>query len=260
MAIIKPPLARRLAHIIAQARSRLVESILPPQCLACAAAIDVNGALCPQCWHGLDFIEPPYCSTLGIPFAFDPGENILSAAAIASPPHYDHARSVAHYCGPARNLIHALKYGDRLETAPHIARWMARAGAEFLAKADLIIPVPLYRTRLWRRRYNQSAILARAIGDISGVGVDGRLLRRMRSTRSQVGLTHAQRRRNVAGAFGINSGSIKEISGTHIILVDDVITTGATVNACAGTLLKAGVKKIDVLTFGMVVDAQAMPI
>lgn len=260
MVLIEHPLVRRLVQMIAQGRSRLVEYILPPQCLVCAATTDHDGALCPHCWHELDFIEAPFCSTLGIPFAFDPGEDMLSAQAIANPPIFDHARAVARYEGPARGLIHALKYGDRMETAPHLARWMVRAGAEFLKQADLIVPVPLYRARLWRRRYNQSAILARAIGEISQLACDTRLLRRIRPTRTQVGLTYAQRLRNVAGAFEVDPKAAALISGARVILVDDVITTGATANACAKALLKAGAAQIDVLSFGLVVDPQTMPI
>jgi predicted amidophosphoribosyltransferase len=115
-------------HVFARGKSRLVEYILPPQCLVCAAATDLDGALCPKCWQELDFIEAPFCSALGIPFAFDPGEDMLSAQAIANPPVFDHVRAVARYEGPARGLIHALKYGDRMETAPHLARWMVRVG------------------------------------------------------------------------------------------------------------------------------------
>jgi ComF family protein len=133
-------------------------------------------------------------------------------------------------------------------------------GAEFLAQADLIVPVPLYRARLWRRRYNQSAVLARAIGEISGLACDTRVLRRIRPTRTQVGLTHSQRLRNVAGAFEVDPKAAALLSGTHVILVDDVITTGATANACAKALLKAGAAQIDVLSFGLVVDPQTMPI
>jgi len=260
MSLIDTSLARGLVHMIAQGRSRLVDYILPPQCLVCTAPTDLDGALCPACWHELDFIEAPFCSTLGTPFAFDPGEDMLSAQAIANPPIFDHARAVARYEGPARGLVHALKYGDRMETAPHLARWMARAGTEFLAQADLIVPVPLYRARLWRRRYNQSAILASAIAKISGLACDTRLLRRIRPTRTQVGLTHTQRLRNVAGAFKVDAKSATLISDAHIVLVDDVVTTGATANACAKALLKAGAARIDVLAFGLVVDPQTMPI
>ena len=135
---------------------------------------------------------------------YDAGEGALSAAAIATPPVYDRARAAARYSDTMRELIQSFKYRDRQEGLPLFGRWLHKAGAELLADADLIVPVPLYPARLWWRRFNQSAMLAHALGRLTGVEVDSFVLKRVRRTASQVGLTADQRRRNVAGAFKVD--------------------------------------------------------
>ena len=138
--------------------------VYPPTCLACRAATDSHGALCPRCWSALRFIERPYCERLGTPFEQDLGHGLISPQAMADPPVYARARAVARFeDGPARTLVHRLKYSDRAELARPIARWMARAGADVLAEADLLTPVPLHALRLWRRRFNQAAALTAEI-------------------------------------------------------------------------------------------------
>jgi ComF family protein len=160
----------------------------------------------------------------------------------------------------ARALIHALKYGDRLDLAPTLASWMVRAGRELLAEADAIVPVPLHWRRLWARRFNQSAALSEAIGDLSGVPVISLALRRVRPTAAQVGLSKADRAKNVQGAFKVVEGERVHISGRRLLLVDDVQTSGATVDACARALLRAGAANVDVLVFARVVDGERPPI
>jgi ComF family protein len=131
---------------------------------------------------------------------------------------------------------------------------MASFGIRLLEQADILVPVPLYRVRLWRRRYNQSAELARVIARHSGVGARNDILKRVRPTRPQVGLTASQRRRNVEGAFAVADAVRPDVAGKRVILVDDVITTGATVNACASALKRACAEQVDVLAFSRVVD------
>ena len=135
---------------------------LPTLCPACREPVGGNG-LCAPCWSKLSLIAPPYCERLGIPFAYDPGPGVLSMQAITDPPAYDRARAAVRYDDVARALVHALKYGDRLDLAPTMGRWMARAGRELLADADALVPVPLHWRRLWARRFNQSALLAKAV-------------------------------------------------------------------------------------------------
>jgi ComF family protein len=227
--------------------------LLPPVCISCRKRAGAHGLLCGDCWARIDFIVPPLCSRLGVPLPYDTGEPSLSAGAIADPPVYDRARAAARYSSTMRDLIQSFKYGDRHEGVPLFGRWMAAAGAELLAGADVIVPVPLYRSRLWSRRFNQSALLARAVGRLSGVPVDCFLLGRVKRTPSQVGLTAEQRRRNVAGAFRV-TGARGQLKGKRIVVVDDVITTGATAGACARTLKRAGAARVDVLALALVAD------
>ena len=164
----RPRLARFAAALRAPLRLAL-DVALPPLCPACREPVGDAAGLCAACWSKLSPIERPFCERLGIPFAYDPGPGILSMQAIADPPAYQRARAAVRYDDVARALVHALKYGDRLDLAPTMGRWMARAGRELLAEADLIVPVPLHWRRLWARRFNQSAALAQVVSSISGV-------------------------------------------------------------------------------------------
>ncbi len=198
-------------------------------------------------------IERPYCERLGTPFALDLGTGpLLSPRAIADPPVYDRARAVALYDGTARDLVHRLKYDDRLELARTMARMMAASGRELLDETDLIVPVPLHLFRLWRRRFNQAALLARTIGRLSETPCDVRALARVRATRPQVGLTRNQRALNLQGAFRVPDAARSRIAGRRILLIDDVATTGATGNAAARALLRGGATSVDLLTFATV--------
>lgn len=239
---------------------RVADLVLPPQCAVCHARLGRHGALCGACWRDLDFIEAPLCAVTGIPFAFNPGFEAVSVAAQADPPAYDRARAAVLFNDTARALIHGLKYRDRHEIAAVMGGLMARAGGVLVAEADMILPVPLHRGRLWSRRFNQSMLLARAVGRSAGRPVAPDCLARVRPTRQQVGLTADQRRRNVAGAFAVAPGQAPRLSGAHVVLVDDVLTTGATVEGCARTLRRAGAARVDVLTFARVARVIEAPI
>nr|WP_047578010.1 ComF family protein [Methylobacterium sp. ZNC0032] len=231
----------------------LIGIVYPPTCIACHAATGEVQALCPACWRGIGFIERPYCERLGTPFAVDLGTGLLSPAAIADPPVFARARTVCRFDGTARDLVHRLKYGDRAELSLTLGRMMAQAGRELAADADLVMPVPLHRTRLWRRRFNQAAALARIVSRETGLPLATTALTRIRRTRQQVGLTRAQRAENLQGAFHVSAAMRSLVEGRRILLVDDVLTTGATVNAASRALLRAGASAVDVLTFARVV-------
>ncbi|MGV1014298.1 MAG: ComF family protein [Methyloceanibacter sp.] len=235
----------------------LANLFLPPVCIVCRTRIGSHGLLCGACFAKIDFIAPPICDRLGVPLPYDAGSPSLSAAAIAEPPVYDRARAVARYSVTMRELIQGFKYRDRHEGVPLFGRWLARAGAELLADADLIVPVPLYRSRLWWRRFNQSAMLARSVAQLTGVPADCFVLRRVRRTASQVGLTHDQRRRNVAGAFKVDPATRERVRGKTIVVIDDVITTGATAEACARALKRAKAARVDVLALARAVEPTA---
>lgn len=238
---------------------RGLDVALPPLCPACRDLLTGNG-LCPACWGKLVFIAPPYCPRLGIPFAYDPGPGILSMQAIADPPAYSRARAAVRYDDVAAKLVHSFKYGDRLDLAPLLGRWMARAGNELLHEADALVPVPLHWRRLWTRRFNQSAALAETIASESKVAVAHTPLRRVKATQQQVGLSRAERATNVQGAFRVDAAAKSEVAGRRLVLIDDVLTSGATSDACARALLRAGAAQVDVLVFARVVDTARTPI
>jgi ComF family protein len=233
---------------------RLLDLGLPPLCPTCREPVADQRGLCAQCWSKLSFITPPYCPRLGIPFPFDPGPGVLSLEAIADPPAYESARAAVRYDETARTMIHTLKYGDRLDLAPTMGRWMALAGRELLAQTDALIPVPLHWRRLWSRRFNQAAALATVISGASGVPVAYHALRRVRATRQQVGLTRSERAANIQGAFKVPPKARIDVQGRRLLLIDDVLTSGATLDTCARILLRAGATRVDALVFARVVQ------
>jgi ComF family protein len=235
----------------------LADLLLPPVCIACRRRIGSHGLLCGACFASIDFIAPPLCARLGVPLPYEAGVGTLSAAAIASPPVYDRARAAARYSDTMRELVQNFKYRDRHEGLPLFARWLAKAGAELLADADLIVPVPLYPSRLWWRRFNQAAMLALAVGRLAGVPVDCAVLRRVKRTASQVGLSAEQRRRNVRGAFRVDRAHAARVRGKKLVVVDDVITTGATAEACARALKRAKAARVDILALARAVEPTA---
>jgi len=243
------PWRARAASVFARASRAALEVVFPPICLACRASVAQAGALCGPCWRAIRFIERPFCDRLGTPFEHEMGEGALSQQALDHPPDFARARAVVLFeDGPSRKLVHRLKYSDRLELARPMGAWMARAGRDILAEADALTPVPLHRARLWKRQFNQAAALAREISRLSGKPAETDGLARVRSTRSQVGLSRLERARNMAGAFRC----VRAVDGRRIVLVDDVLTSGATANAAARALLDAGAKAVDVLVFARV--------
>jgi ComF family protein len=253
----------RLSRAISPLRAALrltLDVALPPLCPSCRTPLGDGTGLCAACWSKLSLIEPPYCARLGIPFTYDPGPGLLSMEAIADPPAYDRARAAVRYDEIARALVLSFKYGDRLDLAPMMGRWMARAGRELLSDAEALLPVPLHWRRLWARRFNQSAALAGAIAGISGVPVLHGALKRMRATPQQVGLSKTERADNVQGAFRVPPDHKVQVAGRRLLLIDDVLTSGATVDACARALLRAGAAHVDVLVFARVVAPVRTPI
>jgi ComF family protein len=247
-------LARRTFHGLRQTGRLAFDAVVPPVCVACHAPAGEPDMLCPTCWAKAEFIERPYCERLGIPQPFDmPGET-LSQQAIEDPPSYDRARAALRYGEIANRLIPRFKYADRTELAPALARLMVRAGADLFPDADLLVPVPLHWTRLWQRRFNQSAMLARDVAARTGLPANLTALRRVRRTPKQVGLPRKARHENMAGAFEVSEAGRAEIAGRSVILVDDVLTSGATADACARALRRAGARQVDVLVVARVVD------
>ena len=230
-----------------------LEAVLPPRCLACDVETSGTGALCADCWSAVVFLAPPHCECCGLPFEFEVAVGSLCGTCARERPSYTRARAVFRYGDVSRALILRFKHGDRTDAAPAFGTWLARAGHDLLTEADLVAPVPLHRFRLFARRFNQSALLAQAIAHESDVAVAVDLLVRTRNTRSQATLSSDQRSRNVKGAFNIRRQWRNRVVGLKILLVDDVMTTGATVEECSKALLAEGAASVDIVTLARVV-------
>jgi ComF family protein len=232
---LKPPdMASGLMRLAAFA----ADLVLPPTCPACGDAVSDIQALCARCWSTIRFIEPPLCPIYGTPFAYELGEGIVSAEALADPPPFRRARAAAIYGDVARRLVHELKYHDRPHLAEAMATAMRRAGQSLLSECSLIASVPLHRWRLWSRRFNQAALLAMSLSRLSGVPHDPVVLERVKATPQQVGLNALQRVENLRGAFRVPEPMRAAITGREVLLVDDVYTSGATAKAATRALLR----------------------
>lgn len=239
------------AGVMLRPLRRALDLVLPPRCLGCGALVEDQGALCSACWSAVTFLADPLCRRCGLPFAYDEATGGLPGlecgACLAEPPPFGRARAVMRYDDASRPLLLSFKHGDRTEAAAPYAAWLARSGRDLVAEAELVAPVPLHWRRLFARRYNQAALLARALARREGLPEIPDLLLRRRATPSQGRLTRAERHRNVAGAFAVNPRRATALEGRRLLLVDDVMTTGATVAACSRAALRAGAAGVDVL-------------
>jgi len=244
-----PALAPRLRGMAALA----LDLMLPPRPLDEARRESVQSVgLTVQAWSRIRFIEAPCCDSCGAPFDYDMGEGARCAPCQARPPAFDHARAACLYDEHSRDLILKLKHADRTDLAGLFARWLSRAGADILIEADAVIPVPLHRWRLLSRRYNQAAEIARPLARAAGRAYWPDALTRPRPTASQAGKSGVGRRRNVAGVFAVPPRWRRKIVGRRLLIVDDVLTTGATVEGCARALKAAGAARVDVAVIARV--------
>ena len=232
---------------------KLLNILIPPQCVNCGDSVDSDYALCAVCWKEITFITEPFCETCGQPLEYatsDKGNNTQCMVCQQYPPPYDRGRSLVIYNDAAKKLILRFKHGDATYLAPSFAAWMKTCENDFFREADYLIPVPLHWTRLLQRRYNQSALLAMAfLKVIENKPVYGPyLLRRKRRTVSQGHKTVQQRHENVSQAFIVPTRYQDRLKDKGVILIDDVMTTGATLQECARTLKQAGCKKVFILT------------
>ncbi len=239
---------------------RVLDLLLPPICPLCTAPVVSSPGLCARCHAELTLISAPIHPITGQPLPFPVDGDALASFTALVPPVYRRARATCVFDGAGRNLVHALKYRDRHDCAELMARLMERAGRELLDPRAILVPIPLHWRRQWGRRYNQSGLLAAALSRQAGLPCIADALRRDRATAAQVGLTEAQRRANVARAFSANPRRLPEMSNRPVILVDDVMTTGATVEAAARALMEAGAFAVDVLCFAKVVNDADLPL
>ena len=232
-----------------------VGMLAPPVCAACRKRTSMADCLCAACWREVRFVRAPVCDVLGIPLPYLPHardeRRMISAAALADPPHYDRARAATEFGPVVKRLVHTFKYHDQHHARVLLGRWMADAGRDLLDEADVIVPVPLHPWRLVMRRFNQSAILAVEIARQARLPVDAASLVRVKRTEQQSRLSATDRMLNVRGAFRVKPQRLARIAGRRVVLIDDVITTGATVGACARALKAAGATHVDVLAIAI---------
>jgi len=254
----KPTLPRDIgvAGRLVRAGRLVIDLLLPPRCAACDNPVSVHGQLCAACFMGTHLIGAPLCIRCGVPFASagQGGAEGFCPGCLQHPPVFRQARAALRYDEQARRLILPLKHGDRVELAAILAPLMLRAGAVLLEHADVLVPVPLHRRRLLQRKYNQAAVLALAVGQLAGRPVVADALLRTRRTAPLDDKSPQERAREVAGSFGVRPSRLKRIVGQTVLLVDDVMTSGSTANACAAVLLAAGATAVDVLLAARVPD------
>ncbi|MFA6280121.1 MAG: ComF family protein [Bdellovibrionales bacterium] len=231
----------------------LWDILMPPLCLGCDAHVTENQTLCAACWKAIHFVNAPFCPCCGAPFDSPMGEGALCSVCLAETPAFTAARSVFLYDEASKPLLLRFKHADQLQGLPLFVQGLARAGEVFWPEVDGIVPVPLHRWRLLKRRYNQSALLATALGKRVQKRVLVDALVRERPTPPQGHFSKKQRLLNVRGAFALRGGV--DVRGLKLIVVDDVMTSGATVNECARILLAAGAARVDVLTLARVKGA-----
>lgn len=252
----RPGAKARAASAFAAARAalaRALDAVLPPQCPVTGEKVAAPGLLSPAGWAQIRFIDDPVCARCGAPFAHDDyGAGATCAGCMAEPPAFESARAAALYDEAAHKLIVAFKHSDRTELTALLGGWLVRAGAPLFREGTIVVPAPLHPRRLLGRRYNQAALLAAEVARRTGLACLPDALIRVRATPPQQRLSAAARKRNVAGAFAVNPARAPMLAGAHVVLVDDVLTTGATLSACARALKKGGAGRIDALVLARV--------
>lgn len=237
-----------------------LDAVFPAGCLKCAEPINTPGNLCANCWPTITFLSTPCCTTCGYPFEYDGDQDLQCGNCVRTPPPFYRARSVLKYDAHSREMILGFKHADQTDRGPAFAAWMYRTAPELVDNCDFICPVPLHPYRLIKRRFNQSSLLANELSKLTGRPAIPDLLNRTRHTKSQGTLSATARHKNVQGAFRVTKRHSKLIENTRILLIDDVYTTGATVGACSHSLLTAGARQVDILTFCRVVRTSNLAI
>lgn len=241
--------------MLRRAGRRGVDFLMPPTCPVTGERIEDPLGLSAAGWRAIHFIDEPFCDRCGAPFAADYGAGVLCPACIAAPPAFERARAAIVYDDASHGLVTGFKHNDRTERAEAFGAWLARAGRIFVeGGSPIFTPIPLHWRKRMYRRYNQSALLgARAAARLNAQYADD-LLVRVRATRQQQSMTSSSaRRENVAGAFVVRKSRIRDVAGAHIVLVDDVLTTGATLSAAANALKRVGAARVDALVLARVV-------
>ncbi len=230
---------------------------LPERCPACGAIAMDGTNFCADCWPKLRFMCPPWCAACGLPFAYEQANDALCATCLADPPIHEGIRAAVAYDNMSRQIILRLKYGGKIGLAKLVARQLLRHLPD--DRSDiLVVPVPLHWTRLWSRSFNQSALIAQELARLGGMRYSVDLLLRTRRTPNMRGLSAKQRRQTVAKAFAINPARLDLARGARIILIDDVLTTGATSDGCIKALKKSGASWVQLFCWARAIRGEAM--
>ena len=238
---------------LSQTLAPVVDLVFPPRCPLCGEGLSAQTGLCGTCWNELAIPGDPSCTSCGRPF----GDGILDCAVcavcLANPPRHDGIAAATLYNDASRKLVLSFKHGNRIALAPMMARLIA-AKLALEGEEWLIVPVPLHRWRLWRRGFNQAAVLGKELSKLTGapVLVDG--LVRRKPTPTLGGLGASARRRTLAGAIAVNPVRMDRLRGVRVLLVDDVLTSGATTDACVSVLKRAKVSEVRIACFARVLD------
>ena len=225
---------------------------LPPRCPGCGTVTEDVHRFCLQCWQQLHFLGEPCCARCGLPFDYDPGAEAECAACLAEPPAFDRLRAAVAYGEIARKVVLKLKYSGRPGVAETLAHFMRRHVDDKDGDA-ILVPVPLHRWRIWKRGYNQAALIASALGRRTGLSTDLTLIERVKATPTLKGKGRRERALVVRGAFRLGEKAKARVKGRSVLLIDDVYTTGATANACAKALKRAGAARVNILCWARVV-------
>lgn len=244
----------KIRSFVLQNTLAAIDVILPPRCVVSGDLVDRQGMISPSGWRKLDFISAPFCKCCGYPFDYDVGDESLCASCLQDTPVFTSARAALRYEEGSRDLILGFKHGDKTHAVRSFVPWLMRAGQTMLEEADYLVPVPLHRSRLLRRRYNQAALMAFALSRECGTPCLPMGLGRVRATTSQGHLHADERAKNVRKAFSVPNNVRARLQEKKIILIDDVFTTGATVSECTKALLGAGAHEVHVLTLARVAN------
>ncbi len=249
---------KSVKRILRGAGERALDIVFPPRSLI-TGKVASQDSVEAELWSHINFLDEPCCEACGFPFDYDLGRGVLCGRCEIKRPTYDRARSAFKYDNDSRRLVLSFKHGGRQEGLSVFAQHMKRAGRSLFEGCDALLPVPLHPSRLRARRYNQSLILARALSKQTGIAVAPDILQRVKATSSQGGKSYSGRKRNVSGAFAVRASAKNRVKGKAFILIDDVYTTGSTLEACAKTLKRAGAARVDTITLARVANPQSVP-
>ena len=231
---------------------QILNLLCPPRCPICRETVDEAHCLCPNCYGKLNFITHPCCEICGRPFEYAAFNSVVCGSCLKNKPKFSMARSILEYDDFSKQLILSFKHGDRTDLTPILVKFLLLADPKIFENVDMIVPVPQHWARRFKRQYNQASLLGKVLGKQKGISFNPSILRRIKNTESQGHKLRKQREQNVKGVFHVMTPD--KIRGKTILVIDDVMTTGATLNECAKVLRRAGAKEVKAITVYRVIN------